>query len=667
MAGPLIHKRGGDENVKWVEVILNVPFDRSFTYSVGDKLEGESLFGKRVVVPFGRSEKTGFVIKEMETIEETDYEVKSIVRVIDKEEVFNEDLLSLAVWMRDMYLSPVGVNLQAMIPSGRKESEIAPFSGGISTKRVENLTEDQTMALNKLREEKSKLYYIFGITGSGKSEVYLRRAEDKIKEGGQVLYLVPEITLTHQLSESVYSRFSERVAILHSAMTPSQRLKEWFRIKKGEVDIVIGARSSVFAPFKNLALIILDEEHEGAYKSGSAPRYSARQVAQYRAQKSGAELIMGSATPSLEAWRLIKTNKIETIVMRRRIGEGRFPRVTILDMKGETRNISQTLEKEIRKTLERKRGVILFLNRRGFTYGYVCKSCGSVIECPNCSVSLTYHKKDNKLVCHTCGYTSNVIKACPECGSRDLTPSGFGTEMAEEEVRQLFPNARVERLDTDVTKGSRDKSRELLSAFREGKIDILLGTQMIAKGLNFPLVSLVGIINADSTLSLPDFRSGERTFDLLYQVAGRAGRYSDDGVVIIQTRQPNAPAIVNVALNKVEDFYDRELTERRETLFPPFTRLVNLTIRSKSEEKAKESAETLGRTAVEMSSDKNDIEVFSPSPCLIEKAAGQWRYHVLIRSTKIAHLLSFTKELVNSYTIPSSVHLEIDVDPANLL
>ncbi len=653
--------------MKWVEVILNVPFDRSFTYSVDETLEKESLFGKRVVIPFGRGEKTGFVIKEMEKIENVDYTVKSIKRVIDSEAVFNEDLLDTAIWMRDMYLSPVGVNLQAMIPSGRKESETAPFPSRMEFERVEKLTEEQEKALETLRSGKSGLYYIFGVTGSGKSEVYIRRAEDMIHEGKQVLYLVPEITLTHQLSAAVYSRFSGRVAILHSGLTPSQRLKEWFKIKNGEVDIVIGARSSVFAPFRNLGLIILDEEHEGSYKSGSAPRYSARQVAQYRAHKNSSELIMGSATPSLEAWRLIKTNKLATIVMRNRVGEGRFPSVTILDTRGETRNISPVLESEIRKTIERKRGVILFLNRRGFTYGYVCKSCGSVIECPNCSVSLTYHKRDNRLVCHTCGYSTSPLKACPECGSRDLSPSGFGTEMAEEEVRQLFPKARIERLDTDITKGSKDKSREILDDFREGKIDILLGTQMIAKGLNFPLVSLVGIINADSSLSLPDFRAGERTFDLLYQVAGRAGRYSSDGKVIIQTRQPNAPAVAYVALNKVEDFYDRELSERRGTLFPPYTRLVNLTVRSKSEERAKETAENLEKTAIELSRDREDIEIFSASACLIEKVAQQWRYHVLLRSESISHLLSFTKNLVNSFTVPSSVHLEIDVDPASLL
>ncbi len=653
--------------MKWVEVVLSVPFDMSFTYSVPDEAAGESLFGKRVVVPFSRSEKTGFVIAEKNTLEDTGYTVKPVRRVIDKTPVFNRDLLDTAVWMRDMYLSPVGVNLSGMIPSGRKESEYAPFSTVSSFSRVERLTDEQEAALDKLRNGGRGIYYIFGITGSGKSEVYLRRAEDKIREGKQVLYLVPEITLTHQLSGEVYSRFSGRVAILHSALTPSQRLKEWYRIMNGEVDIVIGARSSVFAPFKDLGLIIIDEEHEGAYKSGSAPRYHARQVAQYRAQKCGAELIMGSATPSLEAWKLMRGQKLTTIVMRNRIGEGKFPRVTVLDMAGETRNISPVLEREIRRALENGRGVILFLNRRGFSYGYVCRNCGRVVQCPNCSISLTYHKRDGYLMCHTCGYKTPLLRSCPECGSTELYPSGFGTEMAEEEVRQLFPSKRIERLDTDVIKGDKERTARILSEFREGRIDILLGTQMIAKGLNFPLVSLVGIINADSSLSLPDFRAGERTFDLLYQVAGRAGRYRDDGLVIIQTRQPNALSITNVAQNRIEEFYDGELSERRETGFPPFSRLVNLTLRSKSEEKAKESAESLEHLAVSLSSGLDDIEVFSASPCLIEKQAQQWRYHVLLRSVSISSLLAFTKNLVNEYKVPSLVHLEIDVDPGAVL
>ena len=504
------------------------------------------------------------------------------------------------------------------------------------------------------------------MTGSGKSEVYLRRAEDVIKSGRQVLYLVPEITLSHQVSGEVYQRFNKRVAILHSALTPSQRLKVWRSIMNGDVDLVVGARSSVFAPFKDLGLIIMDEEHEGAYKSGQSPRYSARQIAQYRAGKWKAQLIMGSATPSLEAWNLMRTQKIKSVVMRNRIGEASFPKITIVNMRGEKRNISQKLEEEIRNALKEKKGVILFLNRRGFSYGYECRSCGYKIQCPNCSITMTYHKGRKRLVCHTCGFSQPLVKVCPECGSFDLSPRGYGTENAEEEAAALFPFARIERLDTDVTGGDSEKTQEILSDFKEGKIDILLGTQMIAKGLNFPKVSLIGILNADSSLSLPDFRAGERTFDLLHQVAGRAGRYRDDGKVIIQTTQPTAPAIQMAANNDLEHFYERELAQRKETMFPPFSRLINLSIRGKNEEKVKEATIALGDMASSLSDNDEEIEVFSPSPCLVDKMAGQWRWHVLLRSQSISKLLAFTRNLLSSYLLPSSLHLEIDVDPLSL-
>lgn len=654
--------------MKYLSVVVSGPFNTAFTYSVKDEDERETFFGKRVIVPFGKGEKTGFVIKEEISEEKKDenFEIKNIKRVVDKEAVFNKDLLQIAEWMEKMYLSPLGTNLSIMIPSGRRESEASPFSSVSSFAPIKELSKEQEKALSTLRNNDKNTYYLFGVTGSGKSEVYLRRAEDVIKEGGQVLYMVPEITLTHQLTNEVYSRFSERVAIIHSKLSPSQRLKMWNQIQRGDVDIVIGARSSVFAPFKNLKLIIIDEEHESSYKSGSTPRYHARQIAQFRAQLSSCQLIMGSATPSLEAWRLIREQRMASITMNNRIGEGRYPKISIVNMAGENRNISQRLEDEIRETLNEKRGVILFLNRRGFSYGYVCSSCSHIIECPNCSISLTYHKKDKRLVCHTCGYSTPLIKSCPICNSRDLIPSGFGTELAEEEVRSLFPTARIERLDTDRVSGDKEKVGEIIERFKNGEIDILLGTQMIAKGLNFPLLKLVGVLNADSSLSLPDFRAGEHTFSLLHQVAGRAGRYSDDGKVIVQTTQPLARAITALSTNNVEYFYDRELSERREIIFPPYSRLVNLTIRGKNEERVKEASLLLERKADEIN-DSEDVEVFASSPCLVEKMAGQFRYHVLLRSTRIGELLSFTSYLLQLYKLPYGLHIEVDVDPLSIL
>ncbi len=655
--------------MKYAEVLLDLPYEASYSYIIPEKAEEDIVFGVRVVVPFGRRRMTGFVIDVSNNKPQGDYELKTIERVIDKAPVFNKSLLELAVWMKGMYFSPTGLNLSMMIPSGRKESEISPFFEPTSFQAIEELSPSQKHALDVLRTSDDRTFYLFGVTGSGKSEVYLRRAEDVIREGRQVLYMVPEITLSEQLSDEVYSRFSGRVAILHSSLTPSQRLKAWHGIMKGDVDIVIGARSSVFAPFRNLGLIIIDEEHETSYKSGSAPRYHARQVAEYRAKTEGAVLIMGSATPSLEAWKMMADHRIHRIDMPERIGSGRYPSIMIVNSLKEKRSISRELEEAIRRALAEKRGVILFLNRRGYTYNYVCSDCGHIITCPNCSVSLTYHKKEQRLICHTCGFSEPLVTVCPECRSRNLTPHGFGTENIEEEARSLFPYARIARLDTDVAESGKGKTQEILQGFRNGQIDILLGTQMIAKGLNFPLVSLVGVLNADSSLAIPDFRAAERTFDLLHQVAGRAGRYRDDGFVIIQTTQPFSSAIAAAADNDLETFYRKEMHEREVTGFPPYSRLLNITLRGRNEDKVREVAESLWKTAsfIEESGDYDDIEIFSPSPCLVERKAQYFRYHILLRSSSAALLLRFSHQILDSYRVPSSVYMEIDMDPVSLM
>ncbi len=653
--------------MRYAELLLQLPYEASYSYIVPEGMEEEASFGKRAIVPFGRRRMTGFIISVSDERPKGDYELKAIERILDKDPVFDGHLLDIARWMRSMYFTPTGQSLSMMIPSGRRESEMSPFYEPVSFRPIERLSDDQEKAISLLREERASVYYLFGVTGSGKSEVYLRRAEDIIAKGRQVLYMVPEITLSEQLSDEVYSRFSGRVAILHSALTPSQRLRAWHQIASGDVDIVIGARSSVFAPFRNLGLIILDEEHETSYKSGSAPRYHARQVAQYRAAKEGAEFIMGSATPSLEAWKLMLEHRIFRIDMMNRVGDGRYPRIDVVNSIGSRRNVTPELESAIRECLDRKRGVLLFLNRRGYTYGYACASCGHVITCPNCSVSLTYHKREGRLVCHTCGYSGPPVKVCPECGSYDLSPHGYGTENVEQEIRALFPQAVIARLDTDTAAEHKGNTQEIMQGFREGRIDILLGTQMIAKGLNFPLVSLVGVMNADSSLSVPDFRAAERTFDLLHQVAGRAGRYRDDGRVVIQTSQPMTPAIRAAAENDLESFYRSEMRSRKETMFPPYTRLINLTVRGRSEARTREAAEELERIAAELEPGFEDVEFFSASPSPVERKARYYRYHVLLRSESMALLLRFTSLLLSRFRLPSSLYLEVDTDPVSLM
>ncbi|MCR5732409.1 MAG: primosomal protein N' [Sphaerochaetaceae bacterium] len=647
--------------------LVPIPVDGEFTYSYDEEKQAVKP-GFRVTVPFGKRTVTGFVISISKECN-SDFEIKPIKKVIDKSEVFTPELVDLASWMASFYMCSRGQVLSAMIPSGKRETESSIFDSEESFIPVEKLHFQQEEALERIRKGKG-LYYLFGVTGSGKSEVYLRACEEVIAKGKQVIYLVPEITLTHQLANDVIARFKNRVAILHSALTPSQRLKYWHDIMTHKVDLVIGARSAIFAPCKELGLIILDEEHENSYKSGNTPRYHARQVAQYRASKCGATMIMGSATPSMEAYLMMKKGLVERIDMPYKVAGGREPNIEIVSLLGEERSISRPLEKAIGDALIEKRGVILFLNRRGYTYYYHCNSCGEVAMCPNCSVALTYHKSLNRLHCHYCGYTEKLKKVCTKCGSTDLSVSGFGTEKVEEEVRKLFPSARIERLDTDSVSGDKEKAKKVIEDFKKGDVDILLGTQMVAKGLNFPLLKLVGVINADSTLSIPDFRAEERTFALLKQVAGRAGRYQDDGRVIIQTNRSEDEAIKAVMFSRTKEFYDRELEVRQLLGYPPFSRLLALTTRSKSEENSERSANELG-SIIEKITETIDEDkrprIIGIQPCIISKKAGSYRHQILISSYSAALLPRIVSRALELYKVPSGVYLEVDIDPLSLL
>ena len=648
-------------------LLLPLPLDSTFTYHVPSN--AEAAVGKRAVVPFGKRELTGFIIA-LEENRELPYEVKDIKRIIDKEAIFTKELIELSAWMSHMYLCSQGEALSIMIPSGRRESDNALFGEEEDAfHSIKELTNEQESAIETISKE-SGIYYLYGITGSGKSEVFLRQAERVIAKGKQVIYLVPEITLTHQLSEDVYTRFHSRVALLHSALTPSQRLKYWQKIINGEVDLIIGARSAVFAPCKDLGLIIMDEEHESSYKSGSTPRYHARQVAQKRAQMNGISLIMGSATPSMEAWQMMDEGRIKRLELKTRPAGGAEPQIDIVNVLKETRSISRYLEENIRQALYDKVGTILFLNRRGYTYYYHCNECGHVLECPNCSVALTYHKKENRMVCHYCGYSEKLVDKCPECGSTDMSVAGFGTEKVEEEVRKLFPSARIARLDTDVSSGEPKIVKSTLDEFKKGKIDILLGTQMVAKGLNFPSLRLVGVIMADSTLSIPDFRSEEHTFSLLKQVAGRCGRYRDDGHVIIQTCRVDDDAINAVKNNTTELFYKRELAIRKELGYPPFSRMVSLVARSKKEESAKEAALALGEVIKHIIDNLEKCEeahLIGVQPCIIYRKATSYRYQILLAAKDVRLLTRIVKKALSLFKTPSSVYIEVDVDPLYLL
>lgn len=653
---------------RYVDVIFNTPLQDSYTYAVAEG--ADCSIGQRVSVTLGKRKLTGYVIREHAEPPKAGISYKEILRVVDKEILYGEEEIALSSWMASLYLCSQGEALSAMIPGGRKDKSVPVFPPGDDfLDAPRNLTEAQKSALNAVLADRQRIYYLFGVTGSGKTEVFLQSAERVIAEGKQVIYLVPEITLTHQLSDQVMKRFSGRVALLHSALTPSQRLAEWLRIRRGEVDIVIGARSAVFAPFSHLGLIIIDEEHENSYKSGSTPRYHARQVAMHRCSRSTAKLVMGSATPSLEAWHLMKEGKIGRLHLPERVSGGKMPEIEIVDMAGSESAISKRLLLEMRRVIGAGKQVILFLNRRGFSYFFHCRTCGYEMMCDHCSVSLTYHRERNRMICHYCGYQRKPVTVCPECGSLDVGYSGFGTEMVEEEVKRLFPQARIARLDTDIAK-KREGSKSILDGFRNREYDILLGTQMVAKGLNFPGVDLVGIVLADSGLHLPDFRAQERTFSLIMQVSGRSGRYSSEGRVIVQTYRPENSAIRLASENAIEQFCEQELEIRKMTRFPPFTRISRAVLRGKRMEKVADAAEQaadLVEQVIDADESNRGTEVLGPSECPLSRISGNYRHQIIIRSASLQVLHRVTAVFSQAFSSPYGVYLEIDIDPVSLL
>lgn len=648
----------------YLDLAFNLPLTGSFTYRAPEK---QCAVGCRVVAPFGRRSLAGFVVGRRSALPPglAASAVKAATRVIDPVPLFDQRYLELARWVSRLYLCSLGEALAAMLPGGRRETEAPALAGDepVSVKPL-TLTAEQVAAVEAISTGPQTPFYLYGITGSGKTEVFLQAAERVLADRRGVIYLVPEIALTHQLIETVQARFGGGCAVLHSRLTPSQRLNEWRRIQRGEAQLVIGARSAVFAPLSRLGLIVLDEEHEGSYKSGSTPRYHARQVAMKRCSDEKAALVMGSATPSVEAWQLMTEGRIRRLALTSRPAGGAMPRIETVDLKPVNGTLSAQLITAIEQTHREGRQTILFLNRRGFAYFFFCRSCGFAMKCSRCSVSLTYHRSRNAMVCHYCGYRTAPVSVCPDCGSLDVGYSGFGTEKVEEEVRQRFPELNVQRVDADAVR-KRGALETTLSEFRSGRIDLLLGTQMVAKGLNFPGVKLVGIIHADTGLALPDFRAAERTFGLIVQVAGRAGRYSPDGRVIIQTLRPGHDAIRRAAVADIDGFYAGELEVRRQLAFPPFSRIIRLVLRGRDRAQVETAARQLAdRIAPHF---RDGAELLGPAECPLGVISRNHRVQLLCRLVSFDAGHAVVRDTVARTRLPSGVYLEIDVDPVNLL
>lgn len=584
---------------------------------------------------------------------------KILEKFLEKDEIAREELVLIS----SSALSTL-VNKNVLLPMVKEDYRVKYEVLDDDRKR---LTLEQQEVVDKVLEgDYSKPYLLFGVTGSGKTEVYMHIIEDVLKRGKTAIMLVPEISLTPQMVEQFTNRFGNQVAALHSALSEGEKYDEWRRIARGEANIVIGARSAVFAPLKNIGIIIMDEEHSDSYKqSDKSPRYHARDVAIKRGKYHACPVLLGSATPSLESMARAEKGVYQLLTLKNRVNGKVLPDVFVVDMNRESKNSSSHLTRqlleEVNKTIEKGEQVILFLNRRGFSTFVTCKNCGEVIKCPHCDITLTYHKSSHMLRCHYCGYATGLPKVCPSCKNEALNDFGVGTEKIEEELHNLLPNARVLRMDIDTT-SRKGAHKNMIKAFRNHEYDILLGTQIVAKGLDFPLVTLVGVINADTSLNIPDFRSSENTFSLLSQVAGRSGRSEKSGKVLIQTFNPDHYAIRYVEHHDYLGFYKEEMKVRRNLGYPPYYYLCYVKISGKDMKLLGNEANKIKRS---LERNLENTKILGPTPLPIFKINNIYRYGIFLKYKKEDKLKDILEKIIKHYQSNTKIRIDIDFNPSH--
>lgn len=694
--------------MRFAEIAIPAPIHTTFTYQVPD---GQALLpGMRVLVPFRRRRTVGVCMslthRRPERIKEEN--IREVAQVLDEHPSIGKSVLSLIRWISIYYVAPIGEVVRAALPA--RLLQIAPPRTLRPAEPMETqptpsdpvaLTHEQAKALDATcaaaGDEKCRVILLEGITGSGKTEIYLRLFEELASQGRQGLLLVPEIGLTPQLTGRAAARFGNKIAVYHSGLTDAQRHMQWMRIQKGDVGIVIGTRSALFVPLPNLGAIVVDEEHDSSYKQDDGVTYSGRDGAIVRATIEGIPVLLGSATPSLESISNAEIGKYRHLKLTKRPTGGFLPTVEIVDMRSIRRIVSNVEVSEgtkrrvellalspqlydaIDRTLARKEQVLLFTGRRGFASSLQCDRCGEVITCPNCDITLTPHKRHGlsnsrsqfALICHYCDYQIFEPPSCPSCSASSLIPIGQGTERLEAELSDFFPKARVARFDSDSASNS-SRRKKILDDMRQGKIDILVGTQMVTKGHDFPAITLVGVVSADTILALPDFRSAERTFQLLTQVAGRAGRGNLPGHVIIQTRQPLHASFVAAQNHDIMAFAQEELRHRKMLGYPPFARLANIRISATDEALTSKAARIAADIISQVLASQEKLAkgiLLGPAPSPIGKLRGRWRWQILIKSPTanlLANVFSQTFPKLRE-KIPPKVRFAIDVDPLNLL
>jgi len=647
--------------VAWVA--LDIPSPRllkPYPYLVPPALRGEVRPGRRVRVPV-RGRKVEGVVLALGRFRPSG-ELKSVEGVVG-EFALPPLLLSLACWVARRYLASPGAALRfffALPPGKGKPSTPGETSSALAGAPRYELTPEQARAVEEISRGGEGGYLLHGVTGSGKTEVYLRLVERVLEERREAIVLVPEIALTPQVVGVFRERGEGEVEVLHSLLRPGERREAWQRIASGQVKVVVGPRSALFAPLSRVGLIVLDEEHETSYKQEETPRYHAREVARERARREGARLVLGSATPSLEAYALALQGELRLLELPHRVDGRPFPPVRVVDMRSSPyRPFTRMLREAVAERLGRGEQVLLFLNRRGYSGALLCPECGHVPRCSRCLVSLTYYRSSPLLLCHYCGLRRRAPSSCPGCGGAGLRPLGMGTEMVEEWVRGEFPRARVARLDGQTARRA-GYIEKVYRGFRGGDIDILVGTQMVAKGWDIENVTLVGVVNADTSLHLPDFRAAEKTFQLLTQVAGRTGRGSKRGEVIVQTYNPHHHAVRAASRHDYRDFFQKESLLREEAFLPPFSRLLRVEVTAGEEKEGERVAGILAQGV-------RELEVLGPAPCPLYRLRGTWRWHFMVKAREEEKLLEAGLRLRKEGERFRSCRVILDIDPVSIL
>lgn len=651
----------------YVNLYVPYPLESKYTYAVPEHMN--VLPGMRVKVNFAGRVTTGYVVEATEHRPD-DFDVKNLIEVIDDEPIFDSKLITLAGNVASAYLSSAGEVLSLALPSGMRASDryAHPFDRP-SENDLPELTREQNDIFNEItgNSSESSTHLIFGITGSGKTRVYIELARDVILRGRSVIFLVPEISLSSQVFGRLYSVFGDELIIYHSHLTGNQRLHNWKKFYSGQAKIAVGTRSSIFLQCPDLGLIIIDEEHDGSYKEHSTPRYNARRIAMFRSKDEHARVVMGSATPSLESLYAAERKILSLHRLSRRYGGAKLPDIEIIRVHAgkQTDMLSPQLKLLTKKAVDRGEQAIFLLNRRGFSPLVLCDSCGAVVECPHCNISLCYHKGD-EMICHYCGYKRKMPQRCDSCYEESLIKIGSGTQKVEDSIAAVFPDMKVFRLDQDTSR-KKGTVYDLIDKMNSGEIDILLGTQMVAKGFDFHNVTVVGVLMADIGINLPDFRAPERIFSLLMQVAGRSGRGSLAGKVIIQAINTSHDVFKYIGHQDYQGFYRSEIETRKLMGYPPFTRIARLLVRGKDEQKVIESMEQLRDALIsQIAKADNRITLLGPSSAPFAKIGGNYRYHIILKSAQADILRTV---IHNSRKVISGrdVYLEIDIDPYDML